>query len=311
MILVDSAFIIELFWRHFYGEWTEDDNLLLKPWLNTNIRLDLLLLENQLPFFVLEGIFNHSGVGKVFSFLELTFDYFKHYNSFELPADNVSIKHFTDLLRTFHLKPLGTPPFGKGRTDESKIHLQSATELLEAGVTFEENKDSKGLMDLRFSGGVLKIPQFRVEDWTEMLFRNLLALEQCHYPDESYFTDYVAVLDFLINTSRDVDVLVGKGILLNWLGDGDPVAKLFNGLWKNITHVNFSEHYFELCSDLDAFYRNPWHNLKATLRRDYGRTPWQAAASFAGIVLLILSLIQSVCSVIQVVPQAKQSNNKP
>ncbi|XP_057727366.1 uncharacterized protein LOC130943486 isoform X2 [Arachis stenosperma] len=232
VVLVDCTFIFELFCRHFYGEWSKDDTLLWKPWLTTNIRLDLLLLENQIPFSILEDLFNHSGVG----------------------------------------------------------------------VKFDVNTKSNCAMDLRFSGKkVLEIPMLRVEDWTETLFRNMMALEQCHYPDEAYFTDYIAVLDFLINTSRDVDVLVEKGILVNWLGDADSVASLFNGLWKNITHVNFSEHYYRLCRDLDLFCIDPLHKLKATLWRDYGRTPWQAAASIAGFLLVILSLIQTVCSILQVV----------
>ncbi|XP_015937610.1 putative UPF0481 protein At3g02645 [Arachis duranensis] len=304
VVLVDCTFIFELFWRHFYGDWSKDDTLLWKPWLTTNIRLDLLLLENQIPFSILEDLFNHSGVGKVHSFLDLTFDYFGYYNSSHLTPHNVKIEHFTDLLRVFYLKPLESLPFTKGRTNESMIQLKSATELVDAGVKFDVNTKSNCAMDLRFSGKkVLEIPMLRVEDWTETLFRNMMALEQCHYPDEAYFTDYIAVLDFLINTSRDVDVLVEKGILVNWLGDADSVASLFNGLWKNITHVNFSEHYYTLCRDLDLFCIDPLHKMKATLWRDYGRTPWQAAASIAGFLLLILSLIQTVCSILQVVPK--------
>ncbi|CAL0319166.1 unnamed protein product [Lupinus luteus] len=308
VILVDSCFIIELFWRFYYDEWSEGDALLLKPWLTTKIRLDLLLIENQLPFFVLESIYNRafiSGTGNIPSFLVLTFDYFAYYNSCNLASDNVTIRHFTDLLRMFYLQqPMERRP---PRIEESVMHLHSATELLEAGVRFKVDTKTKCLLDLKFSKGVLEIPQFRVEDWTELLFRNLVALEQCHYPYESYITDYVAVLDFLINTNRDVDALIQNGVLVNWLGDTDSVTNLYNGLWKNITHLNFSSHYFHLCQDLNAFCRNPRHKLRATLQRDYGNTPWQAAASIAGIVLLLLSLLQSVCSVLQLVQQYKAS----
>ncbi|KAJ1410970.1 hypothetical protein SESBI_21504 [Sesbania bispinosa] len=306
VILVDSSFIIELFWRFYYDEWSQDDAFLLKPWLSTNIRLDLLLLENQLPFFVLDSLFNlsigsahGSDRNKIPSFLVFTFDYFSYYNRSNLGSRNITIKHFTDLIRTFHLQhPLQRRPL---RIDEPVTHLQSATELLEAGVRFKVNTKSDCLLDLRFSGRVLEIPQLKVEDWTEILFRNMVALEQCHYPHESYITDYVAVWDFLINTSRDVDLLVRKGVLVNWLGESDSVANLFNSLWKNIIHLNFSSHYFDLCQDLNDYCRDPFHKLKATLRRDYCNSPWQTAASIAGIVLLILSLLQSVCSVLQVV----------
>ncbi|XP_045806406.1 UPF0481 protein At3g47200-like [Trifolium pratense] len=305
LILIDSGFIIELFWRFFYDDWSQADALVLKPWLASNIRLDLLLLENQLPFFVIEKIFNlsnssHASVNtKIPSFIELTFDYFAYYNTSNLGCSGISISHFTDLIRIFHLQhPLDRRP---RRIDEPMKHLPSVTELLEAGVRFKVNTESQCLLDLRFSGRVLEIPQLKVEDWTEILFRNMVALEQCHYPYESYITDYVAVLDFLVNTGKDVDILVGKKILVNWLGDSDSVANLFNSLWKNVTHSNFSSDYSVLCEDLNGFCSDPWHKLKATLRRDYCNTPWQMAASIAAILILVLTLLQSVCSVLQVV----------
>jgi hypothetical protein len=301
LILIDSGFIIELFWRFFYNDWSQDDSILLKPWLASNIRLDLLLLENQLPFFVIEKIFdlsNSSANTKIPSFLELTFDYFDYYNKSKLAFENISIKHFTDLIRIFHLQhPLARRP---RRIAEPMKHLPCVTELLAAGVKFKVNTESECLLDLRFSGQVLEIPQLKVEDWTEILFRNMVALEQCHYPYESYITDYVAVLDFLVNTGRDVDILVQKKILVNWLGDSDSVANLFNSLWKNVTHSEFSYDYFVLCKDLNGFCSDPWHKLKATLRRDYCNSPWQTAASIAGIAILVLTLLQSVCSVLQV-----------
>ena len=163
------------------------------------------------------------------------------------------------------------------------------------------NKTSHCLLDLQFLGRTLKIPQIKVEDSTEILLRNMVALEQCYYPHESYITDYVAVLDFLINTDKDVDFLVKNGIIVNWLGDSNAVAELFNGLWKNITQTTFNTEYLRICEDLNAFCKHPWHRKVATLRRDYCNTPWKMVASIAGIALLILTVIQTVCSVLQVV----------
>lgn len=144
MIFVDAGFIFELFWSAYYNEWSDNETSLLKPWLNTNIRLDLLLLENQIPFFILQGLFNLSFTSassstykKVPSFVDLTIDYFAFYNRCNLKlCDISSVKHFTDLIRTFHLQH---PPDRRPRrgTDESVIHLPSATELLEAGVRFK------------------------------------------------------------------------------------------------------------------------------------------------------------------------------
>ena len=244
-------------------------------------------------------------------FLKLTINYFQYFNKsklYFLSNNDNSLMHFTDLIRIFHLHYPSRIQPSREEIDEQIIHLPSATELLEAGVKFKVNTKSECLLDLRFSGGVLEIPQLLVDDDTETLFRNMVALEQCHYPSVSYITDYVAVLDYLINTGKDADILVQNKILENMLGDSDSVANLFNGLSKYVIHFNISLQFSILCKELNTFCRNPWRQLmltlklKSTLMRDYCSTPWQAAASFAGILLLVLTLIQTVCS-------CKQYNN--
>ncbi|KAK2370102.1 hypothetical protein QL285_083184 [Trifolium repens] len=304
LILIDSGFIIELFYGFYYHD--QRDYFLLEPWLHTTIVLDLVLLENQLPFFILEKIFNicFGAQADICPFRELTFNYFQIFNEYNCDYHNnrdISIKHFTDLIRIFHLQLEKRPDRTEGPTITK--HFYSVTELFEAGVTFKVNTKSKCLLELRFLGGVLEIPELTINDWTEILFRNMIALEECHYYDESYITDYIFVLEFLINTERDVDILVEKEILVNVFGDSDSVAKVFNRLCKNVSTPDFNHDYSVICNNLDGFYRDPWHKLKATLRRDYGSTPWQTAASAAGILLLFLSLLQSVCSVLQIVQQ--------
>ena len=51
----------------------------------------------------------------------------------------------------------------------------------------------------------LVIPHFVADNKTEDLFRNLMALEQCHYPNEAYICNYILLLDFLINSKDDVE----------------------------------------------------------------------------------------------------------
>nr|POE88631.1 upf0481 protein [Quercus suber] len=62
MILLDSIFIIELFLRTATRqEYEKDDYILSKPWLDEGIKHDLILLENQLPFFILDELHHHIG----------------------------------------------------------------------------------------------------------------------------------------------------------------------------------------------------------------------------------------------------------
>ncbi|RDX61606.1 hypothetical protein CR513_60147, partial [Mucuna pruriens] len=86
---------------------------------------------------------------------------------------------------------------------------------------------SKCLFDLKFHKGVLTMPWFKVHSSTEIFIRNIVAFEQCHHPSSPYITEYIKILDFLINIGKDVSILEHKKIIVNLLGDDDKVATMF------------------------------------------------------------------------------------
>ncbi|XP_054782718.1 UPF0481 protein At3g47200-like [Prosopis cineraria] len=130
MILTDGCFIIELFVSVFLsatGESNEDTNLLMERWPRSDIMRDLILLENQIPFFVLQGLFNLAFPSRLNgnSFLELAYKNFQYtfltciyppnskmfekfsHNYFNdhhltLPnGDRLQVEHLCDMLRAF------------------------------------------------------------------------------------------------------------------------------------------------------------------------------------------------------------------
>ena len=75
---------------------------------------------------------------------------------------------------------------------------------------------------------ILYLPSFVADNRSEYLFRNIMALEQLYYPSEAYLCNYMVLLDHLINTSEDVELLVEKGIIVNALGSYQEVANMVN-----------------------------------------------------------------------------------
>ncbi|MED6148868.1 hypothetical protein PIB30_057088 [Stylosanthes scabra] len=217
------------------------------------------------------------------------------------PAHDISILHFTDLVRCLYLKQ---PPCSRERKQMALSY--GANELSEAGVKFIVNKPSSShgcILDMEFENGTLKIPHIEVHDGTEIWLRNVVALEQCYYPYKHYISDYVRFIGQLIRTKKDVDVLIKAGIIDYMIGGGNDqssVAKLFSDVRMNMVVTSTSVDFLQICDDMNAYYNNPWNNKMATLRRDYFNTPWTTVASIAGIVLLILTVIQTVCSLLQI-----------
>ena len=300
MILVDVSFILEMFWKLAEQAWSSD----LSPWLHNSLMHDFILLENQIPFFIIEELFDLAFpfLPNSPSLIQLTFCFFTAFNvqKFE-PIPNKRIKHFTDLLRIFQLPPPERP---KTERNEMIKHLYSATQLHEAGVKYKVSS-SNCLLELKFTNGVLEIPRIHLQDNTETVSRNLMAFEQCHFFEEAYISDYYFILDFLINTTRDVDLFCDEGIMVNYLGDSSAVTSMVNNLNSEIVLINLSSDYCRLSEALNEFYENPWHSWKATLRREYFSTPWRTTSTIAAVIFLVLTIIQTVCSIIQVVPKHK------
>ncbi|XP_062176223.1 UPF0481 protein At3g47200-like [Alnus glutinosa] len=299
MILADASFIIVFFLTYCKtNEWMGEEDL--TPRLISTVRKDIQLLENQLPFFVIDKIYNfafasHSNLP---SFTELAIRFFARSNSRKISLDpNLKIRHFVDLLRTSFLPQSISQRQPQRNRGQKVTHLYTASQLHEAGVKFKVGS-SNCLFDLKFTNGVLEIPQFKLSNNTESLFRNLMALEQYHYPFDGYFTDYIRVLNFLIDTPKDMDLLVRKRILVNGLGDSNAVTNLINNLWRQIFISEANSDYYHLCKDLNTFYEDPWHSWKATLRRDYFSTPWRTASTVTAIIFLALTFSQTICSII-------------
>ncbi|GLT55408.1 hypothetical protein SLA2020_285330 [Shorea laevis] len=248
MILMDASFIIELFWRNRFTKWTSDDRIVLKPWLAARMQLDLILLENQLPFFIIDKLFDLAFPSRQGSpsFVELAFEYFHSYNRQKRSSDpQLKILHFVDLLRNFYLPPHSRLPKRKFKIVE---HMYSATQLDGVGLKFEADRSSNCLLDLDldYKKGVLKIPYFTLDNATELYARNLIALEQCHYPNEAYVTDYFILLNFLINSENDLHLLSRKGIVVNGLDDNN--VTFINNLGTSIIYSTMSSNYYVIAA---------------------------------------------------------------
>ncbi|KAF3946184.1 hypothetical protein CMV_027520 [Castanea mollissima] len=317
MILLDSIFIIELFLRTATRqEYEKDDYILSKPWLDEGIKHDLILLENQLPFFILDELHHHIGRSTSIhkSFIDLACNYF--FRGDQKKPIEKEVKHFTDLQRYFYL-PRNL------ETGNSIEHLHSATKLDTAGLKFQvckENQADKVLLDIqvekpnlseifpRFNCSWLLhclpclkcfwcldclqtrlvVPRFVINHGTEDLFRNLMALEQCHYPFEAYICNYIVLLDFLINTREDAELLVEKKIIAHSLGSYKAVAQMVNKLGQEIVEKNSCYH--NVAKDLNEHYGSRWNKNIASLRTVYFRDVWRGTATFVGIVVLFVTI---------------------
>ncbi|KAM0889570.1 hypothetical protein ACQ4PT_027618 [Festuca glaucescens] len=218
-MLLDGCFVLYRLLKHArmaktggamesdYDEWT---HLFGRCWVWGTVKRDLLLLSNQVPFFVIRKLFKHLKVkgnatgerddallvsGGLHLFGSLHPPRLQH----SAPIQCHDVHH---LLHLFYLS-VDFPP-----SDESIRHQQQqqpaallapeltrwvpcATELEEAGVRFcARKRGALSFLDVSFRRrrGILEIPPLQLFDYSEPLFRNLVAFEQTYPTTPGRFT---------------------------------------------------------------------------------------------------------------------------
>lgn len=307
MILMDAAFVIMFLLKWTCTDFRESrDSIFYPPYKSVDVRVDICLLENQLPFFILEEL---CGLSPIFgnspkaTLIWLTHWFFSNeWGSWAVGeylgrVDFSEVKHLVDFLTIYH-RPTEQQQFG----EHEVLTAPSVKELHQAGVKFLLSS-SKHLLDIKFdrNKGRLEFPRLQLDDRTEIIIRNMQAFEQCHGLKHGYVGDYIFLMGLFVSASKDVEMLVENRIIENWLPSNEEVVQLFYNLNKQNSVWSGTFLFKGLIKDLNAFCERPWNKWKANLKQKYFNTPWAAVSVSGAVILLILTVIQSVCSILEVV----------
>ncbi|KAK0608555.1 hypothetical protein LWI29_032383 [Acer saccharum] len=304
MVFLDAVFLIEIFLRCNPKVCPEliPDRIFTKPGMIMDIVLDIMLLENQLPIFILDDLFTLAKIDVLGNSLsQLAKFFFKCHICKDVLIDENLIdsyfskaKHFVDLLRICLQPPKRDDT---KRLDDSEV-VPNVTKLHQAGVKFKLAPTTMNLLDIRFNKGTLEIPKLTIGNMTEQLLRNLHIFEGLHCDHANYMNDYGVILNRLLNTSKDVELLIHIGVIDNRILDSEGVSTLFQQLSKDARVDKENFYYSGLVKDLKGYYKSPCHKWKANLKQNYFNTPWASISIIAAVIILVLAFIQTVCSIV-------------
>ncbi|KAE9595381.1 hypothetical protein Lal_00031351 [Lupinus albus] len=307
MILVDATFIIEVLLRTSFPELISGNDCIVgRRRMLKCVALDMLLLENQIPFFVIEDLLSQANVvfspendDVRFTMFKLTGNLLnsvsprvKGREGFINKPHSSRIEHFLDFVRITLLPP--KLPAQKYLL-RSLSSIPTVTQLYQAGVKFKA-QHSRNLLDVRFEKGILEIPCMYLCVSREDLFKNLIAYEQCHFND-AYLNNFAFLMDRLVQTSKDVEILIQNQILETNFPDNQRATTFIKNLAPGAIMIGDDFIFADLCEDLNVYCRVPWHKWKATLKRDYFSTPWAIISVIAAIVLLLLTFLQTLFTI--------------
>ncbi|KAK3426919.1 UPF0481 protein At3g47200 [Eucalyptus grandis] len=317
MMVVDGCFVVELlrlYNNHVRtkstGEANVADPIFTTHWMLRTLQRELLMLENQLPLFVLKKVFeltNNNDDQQAESLETLAVTFFNPL----LPRKKAAYKSnttkpnahllavfrstFLQLVKKKNNKDTGSqlnPNDSMNPLVQERQLEHFALRLQEAGMQFLERKGDD-LLDIGFADGTLLVPQLSINDNTIRVFLNFVAYEQCHSKAKPFFTNYFLFWDALVNSWEDIRILHSHGIVSHVFGGHGEVADLLKQLCREIVY-DFDWNYLsneikevnDYCKPYyESMYRLWWNNL---IRKHL---------STVATVLLLLTFIQTFYAV--------------
>ncbi|VAH69471.1 unnamed protein product [Triticum turgidum subsp. durum] len=276
------------------------------------------LAENQIPFFVLAKIGELTGLDGndrvITQIAKYALDLIRRQkyavaDLVTVPTDPGNLLHLLHM----HLKPvaptISSTTTASGADPEPVRRWRSATEYYFAGVMFKrrdmsETGHTRCILDVKLSSGsgTLEVPCLDIDAETWRLLRNLMELEQRNRETVgSHVTAYCVFMSQVACTTKDVELLTKRGVIVHGQGNNDEVARCFTDLCKGIMfdpndpRCNYLR---GTCCKLEKrFLSNP-QRWMAWLRRKYFNNPWLAVGLLAAAIGLLCAIVQAVYSVL-------------
>ncbi|XP_040372878.1 UPF0481 protein At3g47200 [Rosa chinensis] len=302
MMLVDGCFILELLLRlapnleYIMPQEYESDPLINNAWMIRALWHDLALLENQIPFFILEKLY----------------DIIKPRLMSKCRAPDSSLAQMPPARSFWSRYCLHRITAYNVRDGRSRIALNHAAaanltpgnqywglnycaeELVQSGIELFKESEADSLVNITAArhGQLIKIPPLFIDEVRDSLFRNLIAYEQSSIKISHHVTSYVILMKSLIRSPRDVKLLKKKGIISQYWIDDQEYSTYFRSLLDEVFPTDF--YFGSLCCQVDAYANKFWFRRKmSALYHTYFSTAWSMTSFIAAICLFILTVLQT------------------
>uniref|UniRef100_A0A2N9EVX8 Uncharacterized protein n=1 Tax=Fagus sylvatica TaxID=28930 RepID=A0A2N9EVX8_FAGSY len=305
MMLQDGCFILALFeYEAFVSKY-------LDIFQYRYALLDTILLENQIPFRVLDVLMSNiyeenKGLEMVTSFLrdmhwgnileQDTPDKDKEPN--HLLGLQITLISKCDCLVKIYPQDFTSifPSFGSvsdlqavgiNFKASNSISLHSAKKEIPKSISLRDVKFRPG-----FFTGELILPPLLLTPDALVYYNNLIAFEMCATYIDATITSYISFMNSLIANPEDVKVLRSKHIILHTLNSDEEVFKLLKEMGRKWMPVD-AFIYQSVRKDIQKHYNSKIRIWIAVIRHKYFSQPWSVFGLLAAVVAIILSFLQT------------------
>ncbi|KAG5252732.1 UPF0481 protein [Salix suchowensis] len=290
MMFIDGCFILQF--MHCLDN--ESEKLEMSEQQIFHVKRDLLLLENQLPFAVLDSLREQSTL-LTFAVqllnLNLSLDW-------SPPPGKTQPDHLLQLLyykSMYHYSKRNHKKAQPGSRGHGLYY--SAKKLKKAGIRFWPRLTG-AITDVKFKSSLLsgkvEAPPIIIDESTESLLLNLVAYESAAALDQLWVSSYILFMDSLIDDAEDVEEMRSNGIIINYLGADKNVADLFNGMGESLTHDTYdSAAYNDVKMAINKQCESTMKRWAYEWKKTYFSNPWTFITVLAASFGLSLTATQT------------------
>ncbi|KAI8018127.1 putative UPF0481 protein [Camellia lanceoleosa] len=277
---------------------------------------DVVMLENQIPIFLLGNIFDFLDIDKNV-LLSMVAGFCSEVSLFKLIKKDISLSevyehdHLLKLL--YHLivmnvkvpkeaclinMPSGAPCPKEEihlKVDSEEIMIPSVSALCNAGVEFCLSNSDISIIKFDKKQKKFYLPHLKLNVNSEVIVRNLVAFE-ASMSDFLVLGRYTELMNGIIDTTEDEKLLKKKGIIEYSLKTDAEVAQLFNGMTRSIRPSKVP--YIDIAiEDVNKYYYGTRKVKVYMCMRKYVYGSWQILTHLAAVLVVLLMGMQSFCSV--------------
>ncbi|GLT73962.1 hypothetical protein SLA2020_457880 [Shorea laevis] len=174
--------------------------------------------------------------------------------------------------------------------------FRNVKDLKAKGIRFKAKEKTDGITDIdfnhRYCMPTLTLAPILVDEGTMPILLNLIAYEMCSdFTNECEITSYVTFLESLIDSGKDVKELRDAGVLFNALGSDEYVAEMFNKISKYL--VSNPEKYEGLKDRIQDHCDLLWASDVAYFYRTYFSSPWSLLVFLGAVAGLVMTGLQT------------------
>ncbi|KAF0897638.1 hypothetical protein E2562_000361 [Oryza meyeriana var. granulata] len=179
-----------------------------------------------------------------------------------------------------------------------ELMIPSVAQLAACGVRFAPAPE--GIAGIAFDAATatLSLPVITVDSNTEVILRNLVAYEAVAVRGPLVLARYTELMNGIIDTGKDVKILRQSGVVVNRMKSDGEAAEMWNGMCRATRLSKVPR--------LDGVIRavNAHRSRRATVRlrkmlKRYVFRSWRVLTLLAAVVLLLMTALQTFCSVYQ------------